>query len=464
MDAIARLEGGLLLRRGTAADAEAIAAFNAFVHSPPDRPDPAIAAWPRELLTRPHPTFGEGGFLVVEDPARGADDRIVSSLNLIPQTWTYGGVPFGVGQVELVGTHPEYRRRGLIRVQMEEVHRWSAGLGHPVQIILGISNFYRQFGYEQGLTVAGSRSGYRHAIPSLRPGAAEPFRLRPATPGDAEFLAEVEAPARARSLLSVPRDAALWRHELAGPADDHITRRRIFIVEAAPSAPGATGAPGATLPAGDRAGYVVTSRSCAPTLTVTAYDLVPGLSWLAVTPSVLRGLRELGDAYVARSPEETGQRFDRLRFELGLDHPVYHTVPGLLSMIARQGLQYVRVQDVASFVRHVAPVLERRLGHSLAVGHTGSLRLSFYRDGLLLRFDGGRLSGAEPCLHHAPVAEAGPIGASFPDLTFLQLLFGSRSLEELEHSFGDCRVRSDDAQALLTALFPKQPSLIWPIS
>ena len=40
---------------------------------------------------------------MVEDPASG---RIVSSLNLIPQTWSYGGVCFGVGRVELSAPTP----------------------------------------------------------------------------------------------------------------------------------------------------------------------------------------------------------------------------------------------------------------------------------------------------------------------------------------------------------------------
>src|SRR5690349_1905475 len=79
---IRHLDGGLILRRGTAADAAELSALNAAVHGEPHGPDDSIAVWTRDLLTRPHPTFGDGGFAVVEDRARG---KIVSSLNLIPQ-------------------------------------------------------------------------------------------------------------------------------------------------------------------------------------------------------------------------------------------------------------------------------------------------------------------------------------------------------------------------------------------
>ncbi len=455
MDVIERLEGGLILRRATAADTEELVEFNAVIHGgPTSGPDRPIGVWTRDLLTRPHPTFADGGFTVVEDTATG---RIVSSLNLIPQTWSYGGVRFGVGRVELVGTLPEYRRRGLVRRQMEEVHRWSAALGHAVQIITGISNFYRQFGYEQGLAMGGARGGFRQQIPPLPAGQAEPFRIRPATPADAEFLADLEELTRPRSLVSVPRDAARWHYELDGMTEGHVMRKHICIVEAAA---------GGTRPEGERVGYLVHGPLRGPTVWVTAYELVPHISWLAVTPSVLRYIKAVGDVWVPAKPDDADQRFDRFSFQLGTEHPVYEAFPQRLHDVQRQYMQYVRVADVPGFLRHIGSVLERRLAESVAVGYTGRLRLSFYRDGVLLVFQDGRLVEAEPCPHHVPNQEAalGPTGAMFPGLTFLQLLFGCRSLDELEHAFGDCRARSEEARVLLEALFPKRPSLIWAVS
>ena len=40
-------------------------------------------------------TLRPDDFTIVEETASG---RIVSSLNLIPQTWTYEGIEFGVGR------------------------------------------------------------------------------------------------------------------------------------------------------------------------------------------------------------------------------------------------------------------------------------------------------------------------------------------------------------------------------
>ncbi len=112
------------------------------------------------------------------------------------------------------------------------------------------------------------------------------------------------------------------------------------------------------------------------------------------------------------------------------------------------------------FVGHVKPVLERRLAASVAPGHTGELKLSFYRDGMRLGFQEGQLIRVE---RWSPSPDDRG-HAAFSGRTFLHLLLGSRSLEELEDAFADCRVRGDVARALLPALFPKQPFTIWPVA
>ncbi|HKG26686.1 MAG TPA: GNAT family N-acetyltransferase, partial [Thermomicrobiales bacterium] len=140
---------GLLLRSATGADAEELAAFNSMVHGgPPEIPDDQAGIWTRDLLRGDHPTSPVSDHVVVEDVRTG---RIVSSCLLISQRWTYGGIPFDVGRPELVGTHPDYRGRGLIGAQFEVIHRRSQERGHLMQALTGIPNFYRRFGYDPAL-------------------------------------------------------------------------------------------------------------------------------------------------------------------------------------------------------------------------------------------------------------------------------------------------------------------------
>jgi hypothetical protein len=122
---------------------------------------------------------------------------------------------------------------------------------------------------------------------------------------------------------------------------------------------------------------------------------------------------------------------------------------------------YLRVPDLPGFLKRIAPVLEARLAASPYAGHSAELNLSFYRSGLRLELDHGRLAQIESW-RPEPEGESGQ--AIFPGLTFLQLLFGYRSLEELAYAFPDCFWRTDETFGLLNALFPRQVSDLWPIS
>jgi hypothetical protein len=436
---IERLPDGLTLRKATPADAERIAEFNGDVHRDPGQVEPNswVAGWARSLATRPHPTFSVADFLIVED----AGGRIVSSVCHISQTWSFGGIDVPVGMPELVGTLAEYRGRGLVRRQIEELHRWSAERGELLQAIDGIPYFYRQFGYEMALEAGGGRVLPRTAVPKPTEGESEPYRVRPAGPEDLPFVDEVDRAGRRRWLVSAVRDPALWRYELDGKTGGH--REAIVLVET---------------PGGEPIGYVAHwVDRFGQDLGVRAYELRRGASWLAVTPTVLRYLAEQG---ATRQSIGGDDPFERILFWLGPEHPVYRVV-GPQMTVGSPDTLYVRVPDLPAFVRRIAPVLEERLAASVAPGYSGELKLSFYRDGLRLRFEEGRLAEVAS---FAPTQRIRPGAAWFPDLTFLQLLFGRRSLEELRAAFPDVYTRGDDTAPLVEALFPKAPSRVWAIS
>ncbi|MBI3971601.1 MAG: GNAT family N-acetyltransferase [Chloroflexi bacterium] len=435
------LGDGLLLRAGRRDDADRLTAFNGVIHAQgdTDQPDETIEAWAHDLLARPHPTMRPEDFTVVEHAPTGT---IVSSLNLIPQTWSYGGIELPTGRVEMVGTLPEYRRRGLVRRQFDVVHTWSAARGQLLLGITGIPWYYRQFGYEMAMTLGGARSGPRTSLPKPKEGAAAPFQVRPATLDDLDFIAAATHEANRRYLVSCIRDAALWRYEMEGKSEMNTSRREFCLL---------------TTPAGERTGLFAMRSLANPGPSITAFELAPGTSWLAATPLVLRFLAAAGEQWEQRA---AGNTFGSITFALGADHPAYRAAAQRLPRVSRPYAWYLRVPDLPALLRRVAPVLEQRLAASDAAGHSGELRLSFYRDGLRLVFESGRLVDVVPW----PEPEARDAGASFPGLTFLQALFGYRSLDELEYAFPDCRARTDESRVLVDALFPKQPSHVWPVA
>ena len=51
--------------------------------------------------------------------------------------------------------------------------------------------------------------------------------------------------------------------------------------------------------------------------------------------------------------------------------------------------------------------------------------------------------------------------AMYPGLTFLQVLFGFRSVDEIEYAFPDCILTSDQTRQILDVMFPKNASWMW---
>jgi hypothetical protein len=440
---IRELGNGLVLRRVTREDTEALVAFNERIHGNIETGEleKRVGAWTRDLMEKPHPTFDIGDFTAVEDTQTG---KIVSSLNLISQTWSYGGIPFEVGRPEMVGTEPEYRNRGLVRAQFETIHQWSAERGQLVQVITGIPYYYRLFGYEMGLSLGGGRIGYLPHVPALKKNEKEPYIIRAAMEKDIPFLSEVYESASLRYLINCLRDEAMWRYEIDGKDKKNVNRSVVRVIET---------------PGGEAVGFLAHPPfNWGPTLVVYQYEIKPGISWAAVTPSVIRYIKATGENHYKR---DKGKELGAFGFWLGTEHPVYDVISDSLPRWREPYAFYVRVADLARFILHIAAELEERLADSALVGHSGELKITFFRDGLRLVFKDGILVGVERW-EPEPLGQSGD--AAFPDLVFLQLLFGYRSFEELEYAFADCYSDSDEATALLNILFPKQASNVWPVT
>jgi len=262
---------------------------------------------------------------------------------------------------------------------------------------------------------------------------------------------------RAHQLLVISGIPWFYRqfgYELTGRSADHAQRREIHVLERD----------------GHPVGYVghALELFSSGSLVVTQFEVTPGVSWREAWLAALAPLFEAGDAMAAKMP--VGRCTALSFWLLGREHPLYRVFR--FQEWDDPYAFYARVPDVASFLRAVTPALERRLAASACAGHSGSLTLGFYRDGVRLAFERGKVTAVESWRPDIavrglefgrPSPDARRPLAMFPDLTFLQLMFGFRSLLEVEAAFPDCIVRTNDARALLDALFPRSPSDVWPL-
>jgi len=433
------LGDGLLLRTATPADAEELADFNATQQADDDLPGERVHEWTLELFENPPPRFrAEDDVTVVEDTATG---RIVSTVLLIPQDWSYAGVAVPVGQPELVATDPSYRRRSLIREQFVAIHRRSEALGDHWQVIGGIPWYYRQLGYCYALDLPWPPV-WRAPAKATEP--AGDLTLRPATLDDRPFLARIDAHGL-RDGLGCVRDEAAWRYELTH-RPGALSERRVLVVER-------SGRSGSEPPA-EPIGFVVHSPMLRfGSVSVSAFALRPGEGWLAPTAAVLAHL----DAFARDHPDGPGSG---VRLLLPDGHPARRSAAmGLTERRVGGYGYYVRMTDPARVLTAVRSVLEDRLARSPAIGHTGELVIDHYTGQLRLRFDEGRLVDV---VADGPRSDGSPpADLSLPAEELLHLILGNRTLGELEAAVADCDLGSDAGALLGEVLFPRLPLSPW---
>lgn len=450
VDELQDLGDGLILRWATVADSVRLADFTAqaFRNQEADAPQSSYRAATLEMMSGRHPLIGPEDFVYVEDTRAGA---IVSSACLLRQWWEYEGIPFAVGRPEYVATDATYRNRGLIRALFAALHARSAARGDLAQGITGIPYFYRQFGYEYALELEGGRALLPVTLPRLPAGEPEPYTLRAATAADRPLIAALYERERAGYAVSATVPDEYWRYvllpfstpEYPGGEFDRKWWLRVIVDRA-----------------GAACGYVRTGTTLWDD-TLYVWDLVvrEGVPLRVAALATLRALAATGPDLI-RATEATGQqgvRFAKIMLNFGGEHPLYAALGGEIApLVSPPYAWYVRVPDLPTFLTLITPALERRLAGSPLAAWSGEVRLDFYRGGLRLTFEAGRLVAVAPW--QRPVWGERP-HASFPPHVFLQLLFGYRSLAALRDAFPDVRASGETA-VLLDALFPQCRSLM----
>ncbi len=429
------LGDGLTLRWATAEDTEELAEFNFRHHddSPFGQPQTWLKDWTVELLDGRHPTTSPKDVTVVVDENAGG--KIVSANFLISQTWCYEEIAFGCGMPELIATDEDYRRRGLIRRQMDVLHALSEQKGELVQTIGGIPWYYRQFGYELALDMGGGLRVPHSAFKALPESVSESYQLRQAELADIPALKTLYERACENSMITCLRDDAVWTYEINQASERGGAARHMEVIETAE---------------GQVIGYIQLHLFPYPTQ-INELVVAPGYSLRDICQYLGRAIKVRIDAL------ETTQKPTTVYFALGEKHPAYDAL-GMINGIWRKPYAYfVRVPNLSRFLKHIQPVLERRLANSVMVGYSGSFKLNFYTSQLKIDFEAGRITAVEP---YEP-ANFFDFDAFFPDLTFLQVLFGRRTIQELRHIYPDCYPHNVESALLLTILFPKQPSRVF---
>lgn len=393
------------------ADARRFAAFNATVNG-------ADQGATCAALLHHHPTAAWDGFVIVEDERSG---EIVSTTCLIPWRLNLGGVSLTAAMLEMVVTHPDYRRRGLVRRQIDYFHQRADGQGFDLCIIEGIPYYYRQFGYAYALDHWAA-----DALPTawIPPGAPD-VRLRRATPADIPALLSYYADSVAALGLHTQRNAEEWRYLLQAAAYP------TYLVEPTDRSSQATAV-----------GYVCGWQGDDQQRVTLVENALPSA---AAALGVLRLCKPLAPM-------------------LNLGWPQQGTLAQMGRTLGAQphsGDQWlIRIPNLLQLLLKLAPVWAERLQDAGWAHFTGDLVLNLYRQAFRLRFADGSLAGVDALgfVDASMGAEGGDL--CLPPDAFTRLLFGYRSLDELRDAWPDILVQPAQRH-LIDALFPKIASYVW---
>ena len=396
---IAERPDGIVLRTATAEDVEQIVAMSVEAHG-------AKHEWGFRTVMA-DPTAGLGRWVVAAD-----GDRVVSTLCLMQEAFRLAGpggvgVDLPVGRPEYVATLPDHRRRGLIRDQMDVVHRWSDDRGDLAQMILGIHYFYRRFGYEYG-------ADYLHFWRVTEaPAMPEGWTVRRATAGDLPELRRLRDDAVGAAGLSLVFTDAHWEQLLD---DDPLHVLRPVIAEHGDARASA---------------YVLQEPDGPVRMAQVAADRLDGVralvAWAATEPGG-------DDVRVAHRP---GTRCEA--FLLGHARPV-----------PKPAVAFIRVADPIAFLDRVRPVLSARLQDSPLDGESGELVISLFDRGIRIVYERGDVVGVAACPGVEDPEDDDGVGV--PPDQLATLLMGRWGALELERRYPDVVLGRD--RALMQILFP----------
>ena len=223
------LGDGLTLRWATPADNEQLVELAFHALDEDDSEYPFVKIFAQDWADGKFPLLGHEDITVVEDESTG---KIVSSMCLFSETWRYGNSPFKIGRPEMVMTHADYRRRGLVRKQFEIIHAFSAERGEVMQVITGIPSLYRFFGYQMSLTLGGGYRIYPPSFPKLKDEIKDEYRLRtPKSETDRNFIKNLHTANTREMLFSMDVPDDVWEFEFDSYTDGSDGKFEWLIIE-----------------------------------------------------------------------------------------------------------------------------------------------------------------------------------------------------------------------------------------
>lgn len=409
------LGNGLVLRTGQKSDIKRIVEHVKLVHTEEIGP---VA----ERVLKYHPDLPLEDNFLIEEVANG---KVVAYLNLLRSRCVLNGTEFPVGHMEIVGTLPEYRNRGFIRILNEAFERRVSEYKLPLLVIAGIPYYYRLFGYEYAIPMGGALTVSTESVPSLKEGEKEPVSIKQVTKRNLDEYFQCRT--KRNAYLDFYRK--LTPEEITYLTKGQLGEELLFKL------------------------YLVKHKGSA----VGSFMLTKAWGKLEIQELWVQEPTHI--LSILRYAKQFAQK---LKVPLAVEPPSNPSLHLYLERIARSKFTkpyawYVRIPSLKQFLKTIKPVLEARIAHSEFKDLTDTFRLSCYRKGVELTFKKGRLKDIKEIKRE----DVKDMHIALPPRIIYQLLMGYCSFDELDKMYPDV-VGNPLKIPLANVLFPKIRAMLTP--
>jgi len=363
-----------------------------------------------------YPKMNLKNFYVIKDK-----DKMVSTINLIPVTWSIGGIHLKAAEMGHVGTLPEYRGKRLIQRLIDEYHMEVQKQGYDIAVIEGIPYFYRQFGYEYAVPLLEETNIRLDQIPEWKP----KIKIRPFAQKDTPKAKILLEQSQRKFYVHSVRDETIWK----------VQQRTKIASDPEPFQ-----------------GYAVEEQG--KMIAYFRIREIPNEKELLLTE--ITEVDQLAAQAVLSFLKSYGKRhnLETLSTNISYEEPFseYLASLGAMKSVPTYAWQ-IRITDYVRIFRKLKPLFEHRLANSMYNRLTETLNFNFRVFTIQATVKDGKITDIQKIAK----GERSPIGLN--PLAFVQLLTGYRNRQELEETVPDVRVAVSHRR-LIDVLFPKMPSYI----
>lgn len=347
------------------------------------------------------------------------EGKMVASLNLIPQTWTIGGIGLKVAEMGCVATHPDHRHRSLQRILNAEFDKRLKEDEYDLAVLAGIPYFYRQFGFEYSLPLDFETKIFLKDIPSY----SQEYEIRTFREEDIPNATKLLATHQDEYFVHSVRSKEIWemQQETGSYGGESFQGYSVFSE-------------------GQLSAYFrISENQKESTLFVKELSITDD----SLSISIL--------AFLKSHAETIGLK--TLVTKISHSHPINNLLTGLGAEMNKPYAWQVKIVDFERIFQKMQLLLNARLAESTYRDHSETLNFNFRRFNIQVIVENGKITS----IRKTRDCEDRTIGLN--PYVFPQILLGYRNREELEAHYPDFKVK-DSHKELIDILFPLKHSYI----